>query len=1195
MTIYALLVGINKYQDEKNISELQGCENDVDLFSETLKNRFGVKGDDNYLKIKTLKTTCATRKNVIRHFKSHLIDQVEKEDVAIFYFSGHGAQSLTYPLLNDMEADGLDESLVCYNSRCNGEPDLRDKDLSYLLTKLEATGCKNISVFLDSCHSGHGTRVIGSDTSRTRLTNIDETKYSWQSYLFAEENPTPSNSEEAAEQLKKQIPKHVKHFLMSGCRDDQLSIEQRQGADRKYHGIFTHTLCEALNTIQYPVSYHELRSRVLARIQTKQPNQTPQLETVGGAKGLEPIFGGSHLLPIKLLVSYDNGHWLVNVGAIHGFNLGDELGLFDTGQPEDTGEVVKVTISELNSTKSVLNIVNAGDLDEQKQYNAVVTNRKFEKLRFGFNGNEEQLNSIKAFLSEADQSDNSMVGHFVEYEASNSDYELHSSNGLYYVTHFGDTRPLFEKKEDVKEVLKQLAIIARWKQKLAIDNPSSSLAQDDLVEITVSYSDPITQKFVEKKSEDVTLSYTLQENGTWKEPKYTLKYSLKKPSIKKKLYCALLWFDGADNCIYGNDVYEALANSSGVLDNTGSASILELTAYDNTASLSDSLHKQGVTKVQDVLKIIISEEEFDTNLLTQEGNELYVGNKGLAGGDRSTNSLPSVLDVLANTVHHRGPGSAVKNEVKLIDWYTKSIGLTIIRPQEAQAVNSDSAITLSSDGNTTIQVEPHPTFNGKLRTVNSYDEAVQGHSSHSSEDKEKVRVPQPKVFAQDTTSSVISFSAGIGTDMGLDAVEIALGSTTKSVGNAGEVSAEAPLVFTVNQEQQTGEYIIPYVYDEENDFFLPIGKSISKDGTTQIQIESIPEHIAKVSPGTKSLGRALKVYFRKLIFQDILGREIDIYQLRIPEFDGTDLTGRVRKYESNESVIQKRVAESQKILLVLHGIIGSTDSLAGFVNHKLNDGSSLHNDYDLVVTFDYENLNTPIKDIAKALKTNLQNIGIAAGTDKQVDIVAHSMGGLVSRYLIEHDGGEKFINHLVMVGTPNGGSPYASVKDKGVDLLNTWAYTNVAIILNGLTSPLVGATVIGSFMKLLDQIDNNLDQMSPDSDFLQILLSSEQPDTHYSLVEGFVHDEKASVNQDDSRLSRLFQYLGGRLKLKAYEQLTDRLFKESNDIAASSSSMKSFNPAWQGAVSVQEVSCDHLSYFVDAEAINFIADQLRKK
>jgi hypothetical protein len=62
-----------------------------------------------------------------------------------------------------------------------------------------------------------------------------------------------------------------------------------------------------------------------------------------------------------------------------------------------------------------------------------------------------------------------------------------------------------------------------------------------------------------------------------------------------------------------------------------------------------------------------------------------------------------------------------------------------------------------------------------------------------------------------------------------------------------------------------------------------------------------------------------------------------------------------------------------------------------------------------------------------------------------VDVVAHSMGGLISRYFIhnimDNDGvgrpedGRPAVAHLVMLGTPNQGSPCADVMNTAFDLL----------------------------------------------------------------------------------------------------------------------------------------------------------------
>jgi pimeloyl-ACP methyl ester carboxylesterase len=61
--------------------------------------------------------------------------------------------------------------------------------------------------------------------------------------------------------------------------------------------------------------------------------------------------------------------------------------------------------------------------------------------------------------------------------------------------------------------------------------------------------------------------------------------------------------------------------------------------------------------------------------------------------------------------------------------------------------------------------------------------------------------------------------------------------------------------------------------------------------------------------------------------------------------------------------------------------------------------------------------------VLPAIRQALTRAGLDPDTQK-VDVVAHSMGGLLMRYLIEHpvDGWNHRVDDLVMVGTPNHGS-----------------------------------------------------------------------------------------------------------------------------------------------------------------------------
>lgn len=1166
MKVYSLLVGINEYKNPR-INPLRGCQADAELFNKTLQEKFTVAPEN----IKTLYNAEATRSSIINAFNTHLIDNLQNhpanDNVAIFYFSGHGSQSASPSEFWHIEPDHLDETLVCHDSRDDNTPDLRDKELRMLIHKL-SQHCQHILIVLDCCHGGHGTRVLDENLESVRMASTDKTPRSLESYLFHEEM-------KSALQADGNLPLG-KHIVLAGCQDFQLSRERSQGENNQVHGLFTYALCETLNALPYPVSYRELRTRIHTRVQQQQLSQSPQLEAIAGANDRESVLGGN-IQPLNLLAFMEGNNWTINAGAIHGFSVGDQIALFEGQGAEvvsrDTELAPKVRIRQLSTFKSTVDIEDKAPLEKTIHYNGVVTRRNFKKTGISLQGDTQSLESVRELL--AQDFGVSDAGHFLTTESSQPRYELHAKADSYYVTPVSDPRPLFKQQSTARAALEQLATMARWWQKLELENLQTTIPED-AIEIVMTY------KGQEYLSEDLTLAYTLQADSEepWQQPEFNIELRLK-ADYPKSLYCALLYFDGSTGDITGNAlVTTALlthkqSSIGGQVNAVPSVQIFEGNPI--PLKIKDELHSQGVTKIQDYLKLIVSEAEFDASLLEQDGNELHGGDKQVNRG----NSLDSTLQLLMDDAHYRSLD--LKKTRKAADWTTKTITLTVLRPQEAQEVQPDRAIRLNTGEHLQVQVEPHPAFRGSVRLISTQNEA--------SKNLSKTVDSSPALFTD--PASIIDFSKGYQSDLGLDALEIFIDSGARGESDqTGQVSAKQPLNITLNHALDDGEYIVPYTHDGE--YYLPVGySSVSEDGQSVIHIEQLPESAATTAADTRSLGSALKIYFRKIIYRDWLGRDTAIHILGTPRFDEQNPT-QVSDYQTDETVITSQVAKAEKILLVIHGIIGESRTMVGFVNHSSADGKCLHDDYDLVIGFDYENLNSRIQDIAQALKQALADVGITPESGKQVDIVAHSMGGLVSRWFIEREGGDSVIRKLVMVGTPNGGSPYADVKTYGYDLLKTWAYSNLVIALNGLIPSYASGAVVGGFVKLLDSVDNTLDQMSPDSDFIKEIQFSQHPSIPYALIAGHTDTMELTESNSDYRIARLFDHLKQRAKLRAYDLLTDKLFKEANDVAVSFSSMTQFNSEWRDEVAVEQVGCDHLSYFGDDKAVNQIIHHLTK-
>lgn len=148
----ALVVGVGKYKNIKK--SLQGISMDIKNIK-TILYALNIPRDN----IKVLKDKRATLNSVRDAFIDYIKSaKNKKNNIFIFYFSGHGIQ--VEDLDND-EEDGKDEASVLYDFTVNSEGVvskgiLIDDELYTLLTKIKS---KKILIF-DKCHSGSSYRGI---------------------------------------------------------------------------------------------------------------------------------------------------------------------------------------------------------------------------------------------------------------------------------------------------------------------------------------------------------------------------------------------------------------------------------------------------------------------------------------------------------------------------------------------------------------------------------------------------------------------------------------------------------------------------------------------------------------------------------------------------------------------------------------------------------------------------------------------------------------------------------------------------------------------------------------------------------------------------------------------------------------------------------------------------------------------------
>lgn len=455
------------------------------------------------------------------------------------------------------------------------------------------------------------------------------------------------------------------------------------------------------------------------------------------------------------------------------------------------------------------------------------------------------------------------------------------------------------------------------------------------------------------------------------------------------------------------------------------------------------------------------------------------------------------------------------------DWLTKTVTIRIVRK------GKDSISTTNLELGNGITLKGHSSLTASLNKVPLIAQT---------RSVKELPISNTYFTQNDYNFQILNLAAGTrGNDESI--IELS------DIKNVESLKTE-PLEMLIDRSKDD-DLVLPFIFDGED--FLPFGKTdIAAGGHLKCSLTHIPEDKSVVK--TRSFGSAMRLVFIK--FTKKLG------------FDGE--THLLQWVDYNDNATQKaeglelKVKNAKRVLLLIHGIIGDTKDMAKPFKMAIDA-----NCYDLVVTYDYENLNTRIEDNALILKQKLQALGFDENDDKKLTVVAHSMGGLVSRYMIEHLGGDKLVDKLVMAGTPNGGSKFGDIP----------AYLNWLSALLGIGTKIFPNFVTGiasTFLKMTNEtLLISLEEMKPTSSFIVNLAHGTPTKVPYIVLGGSLDKFLEKDTQAKSFMD------------KAAAQAGEWVYKdEPNDIAVSV----------QGIFAVQaleknELACHHMNYFVVPESI----------
>jgi len=331
--LFALLVGINEYQNPDHYRPLSGAIHDVDLIEKFLLTNLSVPRH----RVRTLLESDATKDNIIHEIQRLQIDpDIDYGDPILLYYAGHGARSPAPADYNTYASDGWFESLcpvdisppnVTVPSPVTGIPDVV---LDLLISELAEKKGDNITVIFDCCHSANAARGDMPDTWSNFT--VRGTESAPQLSIADLSLPSPVTYSNA---LRNSLDCCV---LLAACGRGEQAMESPKG------GFFTQALLKSLSRR----SWDGLTYRQLMRSLEIPESQHPLCEGTNSDRYLfKRVTQNQSYFYGKML----RGDCVLEAGSIFDIRLDEEFDIFE--ETDDSGKVCSLKIAHVENDHSL--------------------------------------------------------------------------------------------------------------------------------------------------------------------------------------------------------------------------------------------------------------------------------------------------------------------------------------------------------------------------------------------------------------------------------------------------------------------------------------------------------------------------------------------------------------------------------------------------------------------------------------------------------------------------------------------------------------------------------------------------------------------------------------------------------------------------------------------------------------------------
>ena len=1156
--LYALLVGIDRYDPGSRVPNLRGCVNDVAAMADLLQRSFGVPVDN----IRTLTNEAATHQAIKLAFRHFLIEKAnawaqggrtEPPPAFLFHYSGHGSQARDE---TGTEPDGMDETLVAHDSRLPGIYDIKDCELGQFIAELNEYS-DNVTIILDCCHSGSGTRDLRVLTDET----IAQARR-----CPPDPRPQPPESQRPATLAMTRAINTSnwelgdKHVLLAGCRDTELANEYAlvDGNQRRWQGAMSYFLQREL--VQLPpnrsLTYRELHERIRQQVNSAYPNQMPQCE---GDRD-RTIFGG--LRPQRdafysVVAKHDGLIW-IDGGVAHGLTSG---ALFDAYPPttrtvDAAGvPVARLQIEEAGAVESGCVVV-SGDMA------AVALHSRCRLYQLSYNNLQRKVllavpdaqvtNAIRQRLEpQADPNfiDVSTYLRVVEGAADfrvalqNDRLEIQDNSGQLLVAPFAIN--------DVEGLAMDLAHLARYHNALELRNsaPHSELAGAIHLDIKELAFDPTTQQPLTQAIQRTPGGELINSAATRVVWEITNQSS-------QPLYVTLLGFAWdwrvAQLYPYTAGAHEALAPGHtihlGLSNRRSEQFILQVPS--------------GMTERRDRFKVIATVQETNFDVLTQGPlKSPFTARDVTPATDRPLSPLEQILQsaLLGGQRNAYGPPPATTED----EWTTAELAVTTVAAPDrmTRAVIGGVRTAVPAFA---LEVEPPPGFSGSVRVMTANQSTRAANNTLDLQ-------PPPGMAFQPERFAPVQFAATRAATPGGAFLEIEADDAARLT-----VTAATPLKLHLNATVADAKALFAVAFD--GSFYYPVGRTTSEPQT--LAIDWLPpsdlslDDTEEIQPlrSTRGVGRVLKLYLYKLL--GVADPGLGLRRVRFtPLSEAGEAAADETAVEIPEGVLYysgvdpERFRPNERIAVVVHGFSAESKEQARWLC-GVSSQAGVH--YDHVLTFDYESYNTGIRENGRMLADALRAARLDRISGLKIDLFAHSMGTMITRCMVELWGGDAFVKRCFLAGPPNGGTRLAEIK-KFVPWVTTLALNNAA----WWTPPAIG----GWALQKLAEDGVAVEDLRPNSSILHDLNQSTKPvTTPYFILAG---QNDKPLHWDATTWERLkHKVLGG------VDVAMDTIFSDQNDLVIAVQSMLHVRNGHYPAdlLKTAQVNCTHFEYFSNEQS-----------